>query len=93
MLFRSPSNAYLFVPGKLDISDTEPGVSSEDISERFRRIPEPPMAAGIMANNIRVAFYAFALGITGGVGTCFVVVRSEERCVGKEGRYRWSPYH
>lgn len=69
-----PSNAYLFVPGQLDISDKEPGVSSEDISERFRRIPEPPMATGIMANNIRVAFYAFALGITGGVGTCYVVV-------------------
>jgi uncharacterized membrane protein SpoIIM required for sporulation len=69
-----PSNAYLFVPGQLDISDEEPGVSSKDISERFRRIAKPPMAAGIMANNISVAFNAFALGITAGLGTCYVVI-------------------
>jgi uncharacterized membrane protein SpoIIM required for sporulation len=69
-----PSNAYLFVPGQLDLTDEDPGVSSKDISERFRRIPKPPMAAGIMANNISVAFNAFALGITAGVGTCYVVI-------------------
>jgi uncharacterized membrane protein SpoIIM required for sporulation len=69
-----PSNAYLFVPGQLDIADEEPGISSEDISERFRRIAKPPMAAGIMANNISVAFSAFALGITAGIGTCYVVI-------------------
>lgn len=69
-----PSNAFLFVPGQLDISDEEPGVSSKDISERFRRIDKAPMAAGIMTNNISVAFNAFALGITAGVGTCYVVI-------------------
>jgi uncharacterized membrane protein SpoIIM required for sporulation len=69
-----PSNAYLYVPGKMDLTDTEEGVSSKDISERFRRISKPPMAAGIMANNISVAFNAFALGITGGIGTCYVVI-------------------
>ena len=69
-----PSNAYIFVPGKMDLTDSEEGVSSKDISERFRRISKPPMAAGIMANNISVAFNAFALGITGGIGTCYVVI-------------------
>lgn len=69
-----PSNAYLFVPGQLDIADEEPGISSKDISERFRRIAKPPMAAGIMANNVSVAFSAFALGITAGIGTCYVVI-------------------
>ncbi len=69
-----PSNAYLFVPCELDISDEKPGVSSEDISERFRHIARPPMAAGIMANNISVAFSAFALGITAGIGTCYVLI-------------------
>jgi len=69
-----PSNAYLFVPGQLDLTDEESGVTSKDISERFRRIAKPPMAAGIMANNISVAFNAFALGITAGVGTCYVVI-------------------
>ena len=69
-----PSNAFLYVPGQLDISDEEPGVSSKDISERFRRIDMAPMAAGIMTNNLSVAFNAFALGITAGVGTCYVVI-------------------
>lgn len=69
-----PSNAFLYVPGQLDISDEEPGVSSKDISERFRRIDNAPMAAGIMTNNLSVAFNAFALGITAGVGTCYVVI-------------------
>ncbi len=68
-----PSNAYLFVPHGLDVSDPS-RVSSEDVSERFRRMPNPPMAAGIVANNITVAFKAFALGITAGVGTCFVLL-------------------
>lgn len=69
-----PSNAYLFVPGELDLTDDDSGVTSKDISERFRRIAKPPMAAGIMANNISVAFNAFALGITAGIGTCYVVI-------------------
>lgn len=68
-----PSNAYLFVPQGLDVSDARE-VTSEDISERFRRMPNSPMAAGIMANNISVAFNAFALGITAGLGTCYVLL-------------------
>ena len=68
-----PSHAYLFVPSGLDLSD--PGeVTSEDISERFRQMSNPPMAAAIVRNNISVAFNAFALGITAGVGTCFVLL-------------------
>ncbi len=68
-----PSHAYLFVPHGLDVSD--PGeVTSADISERFRQMPNPPMAAGIMSNNISVAFHAFALGITAGIGTCYVLL-------------------
>lgn len=69
-----PSNAYIFVPRNLDLTDKESGVSSKDISERFRKIPKPPMAAGIMTNNISVAFNAFALGITAGIGTCYVII-------------------
>jgi uncharacterized membrane protein SpoIIM required for sporulation len=68
-----PANAYLFVPVGLDLTDgTE--VTSEDISERFRRMPSSPMAAGIMANNISVAFFAFALGIAAGLGTYYVLL-------------------
>jgi len=69
-----PATAYLFVPCELELPDGQPGVSAKDISERFRGIPNPPMAAGVMSNNISVALNAFALGITAGVGTCYVVL-------------------
>lgn len=69
-----PATAYLFVPCEMDLPDGQPGVSAEDISERFRGMPNPPMAAGVMSNNISVAFNAFALGITAGVGACYVVL-------------------
>jgi uncharacterized membrane protein SpoIIM required for sporulation len=68
-----PANAYIFVPAGLEMPNDEPGVSSSDISERFRQIARPPMAAGIMANNISVAFNCFALGISAGVGTCYLL--------------------
>ncbi len=68
-----PSTAYLLVPGQIDMPDGRPGLSAEDVSERFRHMPHPPMAAGIMANNVSVAFRAFAYGITAGVGTCLLV--------------------
>jgi len=69
-----PSSAYLFVPCCIDLPDGKSGLSPEDISERFRKIPRAPMAAGIMSNNISVAFDAFALGITAGIGTCYVLL-------------------
>ena len=69
-----PANAYLFVPAGLDMPGTGADVTEQDVSERFRRISRPPMAAGIMANNISVAFRAFAFGITAGVGTCYVIL-------------------
>jgi uncharacterized membrane protein SpoIIM required for sporulation len=71
-----PSRAYLFIPGEVDWVDGRPGLSAEDISQRFRQPAKyrTPMAGGIITNNISVAFNAFALGITGGVGTCFVLL-------------------
>lgn len=69
-----PPTAHLFVPGSVDLVDDRPGLSAEDISERFRSMPKPPMAAGIMTNNISVALHAFAFGITAGVGTCYVIL-------------------
>jgi len=68
-----PSTAYLFIPGEVDLVDEEPGLSPEDASERFRRIPKPPMASHIITNNIKVAFLVFASGITAGIGTCYVL--------------------
>lgn len=67
-----PSYAYVFVPQGLDMTPGE--VTSEDISERFRQTPHPPMATGIMINNVRVAVAVFALGISGGIGTCYLLL-------------------
>jgi len=69
-----PSTAYLFVPGGLDMPGGDADVTQEDVSERFRQMPKPPMASAITFNNISVAFNAFALGITAGIGTAYVVL-------------------
>jgi uncharacterized membrane protein SpoIIM required for sporulation len=69
-----PSAAYIFVPGNLDMPDGSMEVTAEDISARFRGMPKPPMAAGIITNNISVAFNAFALGVTAGIGTCYLIL-------------------
>jgi uncharacterized membrane protein SpoIIM required for sporulation len=69
-----PSTAYVFVPGEVDLPHGKSDVSAEDISERFRRMPQPPMAAGIITNNISVAISAFAFGITAGIGTCWIIL-------------------
>jgi uncharacterized membrane protein SpoIIM required for sporulation len=69
-----PSTAYLFVPGNLDVPGGGPGVTAEDISERYRQMHSAPMSAQITTNNISVAFTAFALGITAGIGTCYVLL-------------------
>jgi len=68
-----PATAHVLVPRGLDMPGTGGGVSPEDVSERYRQMPQPPMASFVMANNISVAFFAFALGITGGIGTCYVL--------------------
>jgi len=68
-----PDTARLFVPGGLDIVDSE-SVTAEDISERYRMMPGSIMAGAITTNNIQVAFYAFALGIALGLGTGWVVL-------------------
>ena len=68
-----PATAFYFVPGNLDVIDKN-SVTEEDISERFRQMKRPPMAAGIITNNISVALNAFALGISAGLGTCYLLL-------------------
>lgn len=68
-----PPAAYAFVPQGLEMPDSGAAVTSRDISERFRQIARAPMAAGIIANNLSVAFNAFALGISAGILTCYVI--------------------
>ncbi|MBN1918623.1 MAG: stage II sporulation protein M [Verrucomicrobia bacterium] len=67
-----PSAAYEFVPQGLDVEDpTE--VTPSDVGERYRRTPQALMASFITTNNIQVALLAFALGITAGIGTFYVL--------------------
>jgi len=68
-----PSIAYQLVPQGLDVGESR-RVSAEDVSERYRRMPKPMMAGMITTNNIQVAFLAFALGITAGIGTGYVLL-------------------
>ncbi len=82
-----PATAYLFVPGDIDLPDGHLGLSAEDVSERFRKSSRPPMAAGIITNNISVAFNAFALGITAGVGTCYLVLYNAMMLGGFAGHF------
>lgn len=82
-----PATAYLFVPGSLDLPDGRIEVTADDIAERFRQMPSPPMAAGIITNNIAVAFNAFALGITAGIGTCYVVLFNAMMVGGISGHF------
>ncbi len=68
-----PSTAHYFVPAGLDVVDEETDVSAGDVSERYRRMPGAPMTSFITTNNIRVAFLAFAAGITAGIGTVLLL--------------------
>jgi uncharacterized membrane protein SpoIIM required for sporulation len=69
-----PDTAYSFVPGALDEVDGQRGLSAADMSERFRRMPNAPLATGVMTNNISVAFTSFGAGITAGIGTAYVLL-------------------
>jgi uncharacterized membrane protein SpoIIM required for sporulation len=67
-----PSEAYQFMPHGLEVEDATE-VTSSDVSERYRRIPGPVMTSFITTNNVKVALAAFALGITAGIGTCYML--------------------
>ncbi len=68
-----PATAYAFVEHGLDVED-QARVTAEDVSERYRQMPGGLMNAVITMNNILVALKAFALGITAGLGTGFVLL-------------------
>lgn len=71
-----PSTAHLLVPMDIEGRDMRPGTSADDISAPFHNMANvrPMLASGIISNNISVAFNAFALGITAGIGTLYVVI-------------------
>jgi len=69
-----PANAYLLVPGCAMPPESGERTTAQEVEERFRALPKAPMAAAILSNNVSVAFQAFALGITAGIGTGYVLL-------------------
>ena len=86
---RDPSVARVFLPpGMLDRA--EDGVRRAREGQGYIADPElfrPVMATTIIANNVQVTFGAFALGITFGLGTVFVLVTNGVSIGGVFGLY------
>ncbi len=61
--------------------------TAADIRDRFRQIDRPILAAGVMTNNFLVALFAFALGITFGIGTVYVLAVNGVMLGGFAGAY------
>ena len=72
---RDPDAAVAFLPPQM-FDRAEAGVRAAREGGGYVDVPSlyrPTMASGIIANNIQVAFMAFASGITAGLLTCFVL--------------------
>jgi len=86
---RDPVVARVFLPsGMLDRA--EDGVRRAREGEGYIEDPQlfrPVMATGIIANNVQVAFAAFAMGITFGLGTLLVLVTNGVSIGGVFGLY------
>jgi uncharacterized membrane protein SpoIIM required for sporulation len=61
--------------------------SADDIRQRFQMLPSPLLSSSVTANNIRVAILAFALGITYGLGTVYVLAVNGVMLGGFAGAY------
>ena len=73
---REPDAALAFLPPSM-LDRAEDGLRAARAGEGYIDVPEiyrPSMASGIIANNIQVAFLAFASGITAGIMTVIVLV-------------------
>lgn len=61
--------------------------SRADIEERFRQLAAPELSSLVTTNNIIVALNAFALGVTFGVGTVYVLIVNGVMLGGFAGAY------
>ncbi len=61
--------------------------TGEDIRGRFQKVSSPVLSSFVTANNIRVALLAFALGITFGLGTIYVLAINGVMLGGFAGAY------
>ncbi len=61
--------------------------TAQDIKARFRMVSSPILSSAVTGNNIMVALKAFALGITFGIGTVFVLMYNSMMVGGIAGAY------
>jgi uncharacterized membrane protein SpoIIM required for sporulation/uncharacterized RDD family membrane protein YckC len=75
LLREHPERAVELLPDGM-IARAEAGASDAAAGRGYAEAPSlflPVMATSIIANNVQVAFTAFAMGITGGIGTVYVL--------------------
>ena len=98
-ILKEPSrtfNEYLLIPGYSQTGCTVNNVILKTPVVKYEKGREASLSMNIpMTSAIMQAVsgedLAIALAKEGGIS--FIVLRSEERRVGKECRSRWSPYH
>jgi uncharacterized membrane protein SpoIIM required for sporulation/uncharacterized RDD family membrane protein YckC len=86
---REPSVAPVFIPVKM-LDRAEAGVARAKNGDGYIEDPQvfrPVMASVIIANNVQVTIVAFALGITAGAGTLFVLLMNGVSLGGVFGLY------
>lgn len=73
LIHQQPLNAYVLLPAQL-IAPIHKGLHASNFVPMEKAIGSPTMSAFIMQNNIRLAFLAFAGGITLGIVTVYVLL-------------------
>jgi uncharacterized membrane protein SpoIIM required for sporulation/uncharacterized RDD family membrane protein YckC len=86
---RDPSVATIFIPAQM-LDRAEQGVTRAKTGDGYIQDPQvfrPVMASSIIANNVQVTIATFALGITAGVGTLFLLLMNGVSLGGVFGLY------
>lgn len=76
MVRTDPTLAYATLPVTI-IERAESGAAQQSVGRGYAEAPSPLLpivASSIIANNVQVAFAAFAFGVTAGIGTVFLLV-------------------
>lgn len=74
------------VLGGADV-ELQGGHERGQFEQRFHELPSPVLSSLVTTNNIRVAFDAFALGVTFGVGTVYMLTVNGAMLGGFSGAY------
>jgi uncharacterized membrane protein SpoIIM required for sporulation len=73
LIHNQPLDAYVLLPPEL-ITPIHKGLHAQNFETNEQLMGSPTMAAWIMQNNIRLAFFAFAGGVTLGIVTVYLLL-------------------